>query len=247
MSILHDHQALHDERPAKRRKKKHTGPKLPCTIWGLPNADKAFHEKWYPERDWLDIPHPFRMTLAAKPNGGKTNVMKHIIMRVAQGNAPFEKIIVVHCDAETTKEYDDLDVEMMSNIPAPQEFDPDYKTLVILEDLDYTNLSKAELGYLDRLFGYASTHKNISVMVTAQNPFSIPVNARRCSNIYALWNNHDMDMIKTLARKTGVNPLKFIAMMEKKCQGQFDHVWIDFTPNSPAQFRLNGYESFLLE
>lgn len=213
----------------------------------MKNPDKAFHESWYEGRDLLDIPHPFRMVLSSKPNGGKTTVIKNIILRVAQGKKPFEKIIVVHCDTGDTKEYDDLDVDLMDGIPAPSEFDPDFKTLVILEDLDYTNLSKTELGYLDRLFGYVSTHKNISVMVTGQNPFQIPINARRCSNIFALWNNHDMDMIKALARKTGVQPQKFTSMMEKKCKGDHDSVWIDFTTGTPAPFRKNGFETFLLE
>ena len=71
-------------------------------------------------------------------------------------------------------EYDDLDdVVLLANIPAVQEFDGELKTLIILEDLNYIDMNQVEKGRMERLFGYASTHKNISVALTAQDPFRI--------------------------------------------------------------------------
>ena len=101
---------------------------LPAKIIPFENHDKSFHERWYKDRDWLDIPHPFRMLLATKPNGGKTTVILNIILRVACGRTPFEKIVVIHCDPTSTKEYDD--------------FDPQQKTLCFLEDLNYLGMGK---------------------------------------------------------------------------------------------------------
>ena len=82
------------------------GKSLPKRIIPFQNRDKEFHETWNDDRDWLDIPHPFRMILAAKPNGGKTTVVLNIILRVSQSARPFEIIHIVHCDRKQTKEYD---------------------------------------------------------------------------------------------------------------------------------------------
>ena len=215
---------------------------LPKRIIPFRNRDKEFHETWDAQRDWLDIPHPFRMLLAAKPNGGKTTVILNIILRVARSDRPFEKIVVVHCDPQETKEYDDVERELRNDIPSPEEFLPHEKTLCILEDLNYLNMSKEQRGRLERLYGYASTHKNVSCMLTAQDPFRILPSVRRCSNVFVLWNNHDMDMIHTLARKTGLDTDTLQRMLEQHCQGPHDSFWLDFTTDSPAPFRKNGYE-----
>ena len=216
---------------------------LPAKIIPFANRDKLFHETWYKGRDWLDIPHPFRMLLAARPNGGKTTVILNVILRVACGKTPFEKIVVVHCDPNTTKEYQDVDHEQRSDIPRPDEFDPTQKTLCILEDLNYTGMGKDQQGYLERLVGYVSTHKNVSVMLTAQDPFRIIPVVRRCANIFVLWNHHDEDMLRTLARKTGRSMDTLKSVLTNHCQAPHDHVWIDLTPDSPAPFRKNGYET----
>ena len=215
---------------------------LPEKIIPFKNHDKTFHEAWYDGRDWLDIPHPFRMLLAAKPNGGKTTVVLNVILRVACGKTPFEKIVVVHCDPTTTKEYQDIEHEVRSDIPRPEEFVPQQKTLCILEDLNYIGMGKEQRGYLERLVGYASTHKNVSVMVTAQDPFRILPTVRRCMNVFVLWNNHDQDMLRTLARKTGKSTESLEHVFATHCQEPHDSVWVDLTPESPAPFRKNGYE-----
>jgi hypothetical protein len=44
--------------------------RLPNKILALPNADKAFHEKWYKGRNHLNIPHPFRCVALGPPNCG---------------------------------------------------------------------------------------------------------------------------------------------------------------------------------
>lgn len=230
----------------KKRKKKKLR-KLPNELFHLPNPDKEFHEKWYPGRNLLDFPHPFRLTACSKPHGGKTTAGKHVIMRVGEGRRPFERIFVVHCDKEGTMEYDDLDVIMLDHIPSPGEFPDDgKKTLVILEDLDYVSMSKQQQGNLERLFGYVSTHLDVSVMLTAQNVFNVSPAVRRCSNVIVLWNNHDGDMIKAVARKMGLDPDQLNHALQTQCVGPHDSLWIDFTDNTPAPFRKNGFEPIML-
>ena len=116
------------------------------------------------------------------------------------------------------------------------------KTLCILEDLNYINMSKEQRGHLERLYGYASTHRNVSCMITTQDPFRIMPTVRRCSNIFVLWNNLDLEMARTLARKMGLSPEKLQRAIETHCTGAHDSLWLDFTADSPAPFRRNGYE-----
>ena len=221
-------------------------PPLPRTIIPFLNHDKKFHEQWTDQRDWLDFPHPFRMILASKPNGGKTTVILNIILRVAYSKNPFEKIIVVHCDPKQTREYDDIDRELRADIPVPEDFSPKEKTLCILEDLNYINMSKEQKGRLERLYGYASTHKNVSCILTAQDPFRIIPSVRRCSNVFVLWNNMDADMLKALARKTGLPAELLQNAVQRHCQGAHDSFWMDFTADTPAPYRKNGYEKLKL-
>ena len=220
--------------------------RLPKRIIALPNADKKFHERWYPDRDWLDIPHPFRMVLASKPNGGKTTMIKNILMRVAQGRKPFESIVVVHCDPGATLEYEDLACRVRETIPSPDQFDPQVKTLVILEDLGYTDMGREEKHCLDRLFGYTSTHKNVSCMLTSQDPFQIMATVRRCANIFVVWNNHDMNMVKTLAARTALPKQTLVDAFHDHCPRPHDCLWVDFTNHSPAMYRRGGYERLVL-
>ena len=226
----------------KKRRKAHPPPALAKRIIALPNRDKHFHESWNSTRDLMDFPHPFRMMLCAKPNCGKTTAMYNVVMRVNRSRKPFEKIYVVHCDPDGTKEYDDLDATMLSRIPNPKDFDDRMKTLVILEDLDYHGMDKWQKGHLERLWGYVSTHKNISCMLTSQNLFHIIPTIRRCSNIFVLWESHDGDMIRSIARKINVPKEKLVEVLETQLKNPHDSLWIDWTDESPAKFRINGYQ-----
>lgn len=217
-------------------------PRVPKKIVPFPNRDKTFHETWEANRDWLDIPHPFRMLLASKPNGGKTTVILNIILRVALGKHPFRRLIVVHCDPKQTREYDMVERRLLADIPSPEELSGQEKTLVVLEDLNYLNMSQEQQGRLERLYGYASTHKNVSCILTAQDPFRILPTVRRCTNVFVLWNNHDQDMLKMLSRKTGTSSEQLLTLMEHECHGPHDSIWLDLTPDSPAPIRKNGYQ-----
>ena len=65
----------------------------PNRIIPFENLDKVFHERWEPHRDWLDIPHPFRMLFLSKPNGGKTTLILNMILRSALGKYPFRRTL----------------------------------------------------------------------------------------------------------------------------------------------------------
>ena len=214
--------------------------KLPKKILPIPNADKAFHEKWYDGRDWLNVIHPYRAVILGPPNVGKSCVVKNLILRA---DPPFQEVIVIHCDPEYTQEYDDIgDVEMMGEVPSPDEFEGEVKTLVILDDLEFKSMNKVQKKNLDRLFGFVSTHKNISCCLCAQDPFNVPPIVRRCSNLWILWRGIDLDSMAMCARKAGLKSEELKEIFNNLMPEFRDSLWLDKTAKTPAPMRKNGYE-----
>jgi len=213
--------------------------KLPNELIIIKNKDKGFHEKWKKGRHRMNIIHPFRSVLLGPPNSGKGMVVKNLII---YADPPFEDIIVIHPDGDYTQEWDDC-VErdsILRDIPAPDEFEGEVKTLVIIDDVDVSSLSKEQNSNLDRLFGYVSTHKNVSVCVMSQDPFNIPPIVRRCSNLWVLWKSPDLDSMAQVSRKSGMCAKAFNDIFENLMDGNYDSLWIDMTHKSPYKLRKNG-------
>jgi hypothetical protein len=214
--------------------------KLPKELVIIGNPDKAFHEAWNPTRDMLDIPHPYRAVLTAPPNRGKTLVVKNLLLRA---NPPFRQMVVVHCDGGYTQEYDDVsdDLEILSEIPAPEDWTGEEKTLCVLDDLEFKTMGKQQRRCLDRLFGYVSTHKNVSVILCSQDPFSLPCIVRRCANLFILWRLADLDSQAQISRKTGMKSANLHNIFDNLMTDYHDSLWIDTTTGSPYPLRKNGY------
>jgi hypothetical protein len=214
--------------------------RLPNKILALPNPDKAFHEKWYKGRNMLNIPHPFRCVCLGPPNVGKTTIVKNLLLRA---KPEFKEVVVIHCDSGYTKEYDDIgdNVEILDEIPAPEDWEGEVKTLVVLDDLEFKGMSKEQKRNLDRLFGYVSTHKNISVILCSQDAFNVPCIVRRCSNLWVLWRCPDLDAMSVCARKTGLKANNFNSIFNQLMLDPKDSLWIDMTDHSPYKMRKNGF------
>ena len=214
--------------------------RLPNKILALSNPDKEFHEKWYKGRNMLNIPHPFRCVALGPPNVGKTTIVKNLLLRA---NPPFQEVVIIHCDSGYTKEYDDIgeNIEILNEIPAPEDWEGLVKTLVVLDDLEFKGMNKEQKRNLDRLFGYVSTHKNISCILCSQDPFNVPPIVRRCSNLWVLWRCPDLDSMATCARKTGLKADNFNSIFNQLMLEHKDSLWIDTTDSSPYPLRKNGY------
>ena len=178
--------------------------------------------------------------MAGSPGCGKTNTIINIILRAVPA---FEKIYVIHCDPEFTKEYERLgdDIEMLSSIPDPEFWPGLVKSLVIIDDLELKTLDKTQKRNLDRLYGFCSTHKNLSVLTTQQDLFGIPAIIRRCSNLWILWRISDLDSMSMIARKSGLKSDAFNSIFNDLMLDKRDSLWIDQSDGSPAQMRKNGY------
>ncbi len=214
--------------------------RIPNRIIPIDNPDKTFHEKWNSRRNLLNFPHPFRAVMLGPPNVGKTTVCKNIIMKA---HPQFEEIYVIHCDPSFTQEYDDLGdgCIILEEIPHQDEWEGNVKTLVILDDLEFKFMDKPQKRNLDRLFGYVSTHKNISVCLCSQDPFNVPPIVRRCANLWVLWKMTDMDALATCARRTNMKSLTFRKIFQNIIVDPHDSLWIDLTDHTPLKLRKNGY------
>jgi hypothetical protein len=216
--------------------------KLPQELIYLPNADKIdSHEKWYKGRDLLNFPKPFRMLCFGSPGSGKTNFIHNVIMRASPA---YDKIYILHPDPES-KEYAMLGshVEMLDEMPDKLFCDPKLKNLLILDDIEYKNLSKEHKASLDRLTGYTSTHRNCCVILTAQDSINVPASVRRNTNIFVLYKNvPDLNSLAQVATKVGLSADKLFSIFDTCMEGQRDSLCIDLTAESPAKMRVNGYK-----
>lgn len=221
----------------KKNKKK----ELPNKIIPIHNSDKTWHESWTEGRNMLNIPHPFRAVLLGKPNSGKSTIVKNLLIRA---DPPFEDVYVIHCDSKNTKEYIDCGnrVHMLQEIPKPEEWEGKVKTLVVLDDLEFKQMSKDQKRNLDRLVGYCSTHKNISVCVCSQDAFSVPTIVRRCANLFILWAMSDLDSMSRMARKTGLKSHNLYTLFNKILNKPKDSLWVDMSDGSPYPLRKNGFQ-----
>ena len=220
-------------------KKKKTKRRLPNKLIGIPCSDKHFHEKWYEGRNMLNFPHPYRACLIGRPNTGKTTTVKNIILRA---HPQFQEVYVIHCDANYTTEYDDVGAIMLSEIPPPEQWDGQVKTLVILDDIEFKFLPKEQKRNLDRLWGFVSTHKNISCMLCVQDCFNVPPAVRRMSNLFIFWKIVDIDSMAMAARKTGLKKDNFHSIFNDLMNEKRDSLWIDMTDDTKYPMRKNGFE-----
>ena len=230
---------MNKSKKAQLDKKKET--KYPNELIHIPNVEKRFHEKWTPNRNMLNFPHPYRCLLLGGVNMGKTNTIKNIIIRA---NPKFKEIYLYHCGGEYTMEYDDINYKAIDEIPAPDSdiFDPKIKKLLIIEDKEFKFMNKQELKRLDRAFGYVSTHRNLSILCTGQDFFNLPVPIRRMSNIFILWKTKDLDSLATIGRRVGMKKEEIYTLMKKYLIQPRDSLWLDSSFGSPYPIRINGFK-----
>jgi hypothetical protein len=219
---------------------------LPDSIIPIECADKeGWSESWSSGRNWLNFPHPTRGVFCGLPSSGKSTYIKNIIIRTIPH---YEEIIVSGFDNDNSKEWDDkLKVTFISGIPDPKSFNRDKKRLLIIEDLDTSNLKPVDKSNLNRLFGYTSSHCNLSIFLTCQNPFDVKPPIRRMANLFVLFKSHDMNSLITLSSRTGIKSKHMVVIMSQLLTNPHDSLTIDLQQNSPAIYRINGYQKITLK
>ena len=233
-------------------RKKERGPP-PQFVVPYDSSDKRLKEKWTPERskDLANLPSPFRMLLLGPPGGGKSCVIKNLIIHQ---RPRFQEVYVIHedhssdPDAPGTTEYDELDPTlMMSEVPNLRfwnavcaEDDPDtppVKRLVILDDLEMKGSER--LKNLQTLFRYVSTHKGFSLMCTYQNFFGLEPVIKKCANVFVIWKPRDRDEIGRIEKRVGLEQGTLRDIFDAVARDEHDSIMVDHTAGTSAPLRLN--------
>ena len=211
--------------------------RLPNEIIPMPSSDKkGWRERWYEGRNMLNLPHSFRLLCIGPPDSGKSTLIKNIIIRAKPA---FERIQLFHFGSQG--EYDDIDVEHIDEIDPLAYEDNTEKTLLIIEDCCFRNCDKEMKHNLNRMFGYTSSHCNLSIAITSQNPYDISVDIRRTANTISIWRCADMNALNTLASRCGIKKQNMEWVMINVLKNPHDFLLIDLQANSPAKYRINGF------
>jgi len=211
---------------------------LPNTIIPISNSDKkGWTEAWTPNRNLLNIPHPYRCILIGPPSSGKSTAIKNMLIRA---KPPFEEIMITHYNNESS-EYADITEDIDDTLPDPLGFDNEAKRCLIIEDLNLKMLQPEESKKLNRLCGYTSSHCNLTIFITCQNYSDLNASIRRMANLFVIFRNPDISSMSTLANRVGLSRKQMgehlIALRQPH-----DSLWIDLTRNTPKKIRINGFE-----
>ena len=224
------------------------------------NADKSKDEKWSPERDLFNIPSPCRILVASKPGGGKTNFILNFLLKQ---NPPFKHIYLMHPDLRASgdtdtddeddvdeyngvvNEYKLIDFTPLYFIPKPTSFrdDKNEKKILIIDDVDIKILSKEDKKNLGKICSFASSHYNMTVIITSQDVFHqvMPSIVRFC-NVFVVYPYPSINYNQMLLNRCGVNKNTVpLILNEMQTYGLHDSICIDFTDGSPAKYRKNMY------
>lgn len=218
--------------------------KIPCKLVDIKNSDKSgWVEKWTENRskDMGNFPHPSRIALIGPPSVGKSFICKHLLLHQ---RPHFKELYIIHGDADCTTEFDDLEPTMiMPDFPPIEFWDAKVKTLCIVDDVEYSNLSKEQMARLHKLVRYVSSHKNVTIYFTHQSFFELPNLVRKLCNVFIIWKPRSSTELKLISNRIGLESEQVERIFETQCNGYRDSLCIDFNINTPARFRKNIFET----
>ena len=219
-------------------------PRLKKQLSEIKNADKgSWTETWNKpgkKADIANFPHPSRICLIGPPSTGKSFMCKHLLLRQ---RPMFQEVYVIHADADVTSEYLDIEPTMMLNeFPDIGFFDGKVKTLVCLDDIEYSNLSSEQTARMNKLIRYGSSHKNITLYMTNQSFFELPSLLRKMSNVFIIWKPRSSTEMKLIASRIGLKPECLEDIFMNICNDFRDSLCVDLHHESPAFLRKNIWE-----
>lgn len=253
----------------KKSKKKQSSSKLPKRLLFIPSSDKNFIEQWsdIKNRDPLNFPASWRMVICGKPGCSKTMFLKNVCLR---SKPKFQRIFILHQD-RYAREYNDIDAEVLGELP-PNDFWMGYedegennseteidseidlsdteektelvrpKTLCVIDDVCFSDMSKIQRSRLNRLCGFISSHCNVSLCIINQDIFAVDPICRKCASIWVLFKPSCTDELNTIARRCGMSSKDLKFLFNNIATEENDSITVDMTPRSPYKLRLNGYK-----
>lgn len=223
----------------------------------LQNQDKKqFTESWSePDRQPASFIHPFRACIMGRVGSGKTALASNIICKWAK--PLFDRIIVCHPDG-MSKDWNHGGVEMVAEPPLLEEFiippcnacggeDPECeecfgeepvkpKIALVFDDYPLNKLSGDAAINVDRLLGYASSHLGLSIVMTAQRAFNIPVSLRQYCNVHIYYRQPD-GRVTTILEDITALPRGSLQEIFDGFENNFQYICIDETDGAIWPFR----------
>jgi hypothetical protein len=163
----------------------------------------------------------------------------------------FEEVYLIHEDAETTKEYDDIEPTMkLSEVP-PLSFweyeGPHIRRAVIVDDLELTAANKDRLKNLAIMFRYASTHKGLTIYFAHQSFFDVLGLIKKMANVYILYRPRAYNELTMIENRVGLKKDTLKEIFKTIAIEESDSICVDLTKNSPAKLRLNLFQPIELD
>ena len=236
---------MEDKNVDKRMNKKYNKISLPKKIIALKNVDKTDHESWdaLHRKNIANFPCPFRACNIGPSGVGKTNLDKIILLHA---RPLYDKVYLVHPDIEVSKEWDDIEpTDYLQKIPPIEYFDElmdpkcKLKSVIVIDDVEFTAKNKDELHNLGLLMRYLSTHRNMSIIFSHQSWFDIPAIVKKMSNVYIIYKPKSRTELSMIENRCGVEKGLLKHLFDTVASGYRDNICIDLTENTPAPLRLN--------
>lgn len=190
------------------------------------------------------LKHPFTMMIAGPTGSGKTYFVTRLLQHLPQMITPqIERVI--WCYSKWQPGYEKLKpyvTQWVEGIKFEEFTNPDYNTLVVLDDLQ----RESQDGQVASLFERGSHHDNISVIFITQNIFHQGKDSRDISlntHYLALFKNpRDRSQITFLAKQVYPHNSKFL-------QDAYDHatkephgyLFLDFKQKTDEALRVRTY------
>ena len=157
----------------------------------------------------------------------KITINENIIVH----KSPVYERIVIYTPLEETNEYEDVEAELINEIPDLSFFDKDIRNCLILDDMDPKNLSKVERARLSALFRLGASHKNIDIYNITQDPSDLLPAIRRLANVVIMWRNCDLVQMSRRAKKFNIDVYMLKHVFNNICTDRCDSFCIsDITP-----------------
>ena len=128
---------------------------------------------------------------------------------------------------------------MMGDFPPIDFWDSTLKTLVIIDDVEYSDLNKEQQARMNKLVRYVSSHKNVTCYFTHQNFFSLPSLIRKLCNVFIIFKPRSTMELKLISNRIGMKPSDIDYIFENICDQYRDSLCVDLTYNTPAKLRKN--------
>ena len=224
---------------------------LPQSIVPFQCSDKVGREeKWTSKRccDLGNIPSPSRVLLIGPPGGGKSTMVKNLIVHQ---KPHFDEVFVVHPD-EASTEWDDLeptetmgeipDLEFWNELPSEDEDGNPLKRAIVLDDVEFVSSNKDQQRNLATLLRYCSSHKFLTVYICHQSFFDLPPLAKKMANVFVVWKPRARNEVGLIENRVGLKKGALKALFQELAPGPRDSICVDHTHGSPARLWLNVFE-----